>query len=114
MGDVLDQRRPNLSDGRGAEAVGPGDGEQRLLTEVVAARLSIELRQDLVVLDERCPAVDDLRASVQRVGEVAGIAQLMSVASAEALAVVTVGYSEWLLAKKTPSVCRRTSVGESV
>src|SRR5438552_2905196 len=36
------------------------------------------------------------------------------VASADALAVVTVGYSEWLLAKKTPCFCSRTSVGASV
>ena len=61
-GDVLNQRRPDLPDRRGAEPAGAGDGEQRLLAEVVAAGLGVELRQDLVVLDEGCPAVEDLRA----------------------------------------------------
>ncbi len=76
--DVLNQRRPDLPDGRGAEAVDAGDGEQRLFAEVVAAGLGVELSQDLVVLDEGRSALEDLRAVVERVGEVAGVAQLVS------------------------------------
>jgi hypothetical protein len=58
--DILDQRGPGLPDGRGAEATCAGDGEQRLLAEIVPAGLGVELRQDLVVFDEGCPAVEDL------------------------------------------------------
>src|SRR5262249_27941166 len=50
---VLDGGRAELADGRRVVAVLPGEGEQGLLVEEVAAEVRVYVAEGLIVLDER-------------------------------------------------------------
>jgi hypothetical protein len=111
---VLQQRRPVLADDRRAVARAARQREQRASADEAAAHLLVELAEHGVVLDLR--DARPVRAAQrerqqERVAEHAGVAGIVPVASAAALGIVSVGYTECELVKVTPCLASDASAG---
>jgi hypothetical protein len=81
IGVIEDQGRADLADRSGAQALLARHLQDGFLVEVVSAELFVDFGEDRVDLDEGCDravGVVDRFAGVDRVGEGAGIAEVMS------------------------------------
>ena len=75
---IEDQRRADLADRGGAVALVAGELEDRRLVEVIAGKMLVDVAEHRVVFQkrrERIAGARHLEAGVDRVGEVAGIAE---------------------------------------
>ena len=80
-GGILDAGGPELADHRGLKALGAGPRDQRFFVQVIAAEFLVHFGQHRVVLkagNRRSIAADHGCAGVDRVAEIAGVADVMA------------------------------------
>ncbi len=81
VGVVENQRRADLADRGGAEALGAGHLQDGLLVQVIAAEMLIDVAQHRIVFEERHDGIARGRgrkAGIDGVGEIAGIAEIVA------------------------------------